>query len=76
MAVETWEQADAIVRSIGLSNNLDAAEEYATVLRDAVRFLREHERPADAECPQCHMSGRHKLSCTEPGAPRKGRTQR
>jgi len=66
MAVETWEQADAVVRSVGLAYNLDAAEEYGQAFLDAVRILRTEERPADVACGQCHMFGDHKRSCTEP----------
>ncbi len=66
MAVDSWEQAYAVLNSIHLQDNLDAAEEYGQAFIDAVRVLRTEERPEDVPCPQCRMYVRHKLSCSEP----------
>jgi hypothetical protein len=66
MAVDSWEQAHAVLQSIGMVDHLDAADEYGQAILDSVRILRTEERPEDVPCPQCHMYIRHKLSCSEP----------
>lgn len=43
MAVKNYEQAKAVLQSIGMQYNLEAAHEYGQTILEAVRIIRDEE---------------------------------